>query len=84
MKYKVDIMSKPQGDVSAPPDTWLPVPPSLYHSHWRLLEENEKDKAIKPVICDGIHWLGQPFLTLASDQDSHSWHYTMTKTRRLK
>ena len=55
MKYKVDIMSKPQGDVSAPPDTWLPVPPALYHSHWCLLEENEKDKAIKPVICDGIH-----------------------------
>jgi hypothetical protein len=30
MKYKVDIMSKPQGDVSAPPYTWLPVPPALY------------------------------------------------------
>jgi len=55
MKYKVYIMSKLQGDVSAPPDTWLSVPPSLYLSHWCLLEENEKGKAIKPVICDAIH-----------------------------
>lgn len=47
MKYKVYIMSKPQGDVSAPVDTWLPVPPALYLSHWCLLEENEKDKSIK-------------------------------------
>jgi hypothetical protein len=66
MKCKVYVMSKRQGDVSAPPDTWLPVPPALYHSHWCLLEENE-DKAIKPVIYDATHWLGQPFLTLASD-----------------
>jgi hypothetical protein len=67
MKYKFDIVSKSEGNVSAPPDTWLPVPPALYHSHWCLLEENEKVEAIKPVICDAIHWLEQPFLTLASD-----------------
>jgi hypothetical protein len=49
------LCQKSQGDVSAPPDTWLPVSRALYHSHWYLLEENEKDKAIKPVICDAIH-----------------------------